>query len=125
MGFGKSAPDLRTEKVRNRRAGDPAVGIPRDERRGRSRTRTGASSIGQSEDLAYSHACRPSNNLSALFGANSGLGKRIERDVLGKKLFQNRAQGKHTGPLKSGIIKRQRDFEPARKRNRPRSSHPS
>src|SRR5215510_14727787 len=97
MVFGRTGPGLQKVTAKNRFAGDQAAGIRADERRERSQSRTDFSSVRRSEDLAYSHACRPSNDLSALFAANNGLSEGIQRDVFGEKLFQHSAECEYSG----------------------------
>src|ERR1051326_6551313 len=70
MAFDRNGRDLPKAKAKTPRAAAPADGIRADERLGKSRRRRDASLIPRSEDLAYSHACRPSNNFSTLFAAN-------------------------------------------------------
>src|SRR6266704_3484052 len=118
MVFGRTEPGLRKAKAKSRFAGDRAADIRAGERLERSRSRTDFSSVPRLEDLAYSHACRPSNDLSTLFAANHGFGKGVQRDIFGEKLFQDGAECEYSAAFKCRFIERNRNLEPTGEGNR-------
>src|SRR2546421_10251446 len=79
----------------------------------KNRTRTGPPRVLRLNDLTPAHLCRPSHDLPALLSSNDCLGERVQRNVLGEKLFEGGPKDKNTGSFERIFIEGQGQFQAA------------